>query len=93
MSKIKNTLDGINSRLKTTEEKISEPKDTAVVIVQNEMGRGLLLGEGGWRTKPHDLWVYSKEIHLCEIRDQERRKKKLIKQWRHSMCSSICWQI
>lgn len=47
MSKIKNTLDGINSRLKTTEEKISEPKDTAVVIVQNEMGRGLLLGEGG----------------------------------------------
>lgn len=59
-------------------QKISEPKDIAVVTVQNEMGRGLQLGEGGWRTKPHDLWVYSKEFHLCEIRAQERRKKKTI---------------
>lgn len=34
------SLDGINSKLDTTEEMISEPKDRAIEFIQNETERG-----------------------------------------------------
>lgn len=38
-SEIKNTLDGINSKLEIAEEKISKLEDVAIEIIQNELQR------------------------------------------------------
>ena len=80
MSEIKSILNGNNSRLDTTEEKISEPEETAIEIMQDaRVHTHTHTQDQGVKTKrQRELWndfKYTK-IHVPGVPKEEGRTEK-----------------
>ena len=75
ITEIKNTLEGINSRISEAEEQISEPEDKRVEITSEEQNKVKRMK----RTKDSlsDLWDSIKHTHirLIGVPEEEEKKK------------------
>ena len=71
---MKNTLEGINSRLNDTEEWISELEDKVVEITEDEQKKRIKRNENGLR----DLWDNIKCTNICIIGVPEEEREKTI---------------
>ena len=75
ITEIKNTLEGINSRLDDTEELISKLDDRVMEITQAEQrkGKGILKNKDSLR----DLWdnIKRNNIHIIGVSEGEEREK------------------
>lgn len=78
ITKIENTVDGLNSRNKGTEERINELEDRAVEVIQSEQqGKKMIRVSGTSETKTKDN-IVSLEAQK-EKRNTVRLKKDLKK--------------
>ena len=75
INEIKNTLEGINSRISEAEDRISEVEDRMVEIKESEMKKGkrIKINEDNLR----DLWdnVKHPNIWIIGILEEEDKKK------------------
>lgn len=81
MSEIKSILNGNNSRLDTTEEKISEPEETAIEIMQDARAHvHTHTQDQGVKTEcQRELWNDFKhtKIHVPGVPKEEGRTEKI----------------
>ena len=73
ITEIKNTLEGINSRISEAEEQISELKDNMVEITSEEQNKVQRMKRA--EDSLRDLWDHIKHTNILIIEEEEKKKE------------------
>lgn len=85
MIKLKNLLEGFNSRLKQGEERISKLEKRSLEIIKSEGKKRMNKSEQNLRV----FWNTIKQIDICVMEVQEKRKKWAEKLFEEIMIKNI----
>ena len=72
ITEIKNTLEGINSRISEAEEWITEPEDKMVEIISEEQNKVKRMKRA--EDSLRDLWDHIKHTNIRIIQEEEKKK-------------------